>query len=169
MALGCQFQVSSLSAQAVGGVSSWHWSVPLCICYEKLRLYVSIVRKESVILLSLCKGQSLHWKPTKCNAWNLSFWAGGWYNSQNLFPDEHVCYICVYCGMRAMSLYCYGFCIIMMMVCLVSYQSFTSLSLCTVSIHIEGEVDGNLEGLMPYNSLTDYNVKKLDFWPQRRN
>ena len=54
---------------------------------------------------------------------------------------DRVCNFCVYCGVKTMSLCCYECCAIMMMLRLVSPQSFTSPSLCQ---HIYGgEVDVN--------------------------
>ena len=47
-----------------------------------------------------------------------------------LIHDARVCNFCIDCGMKTRLLCCYEFCAVMMMLCLLSPQSFSSLSLC---------------------------------------
>ena len=64
------------------------------------------------------------------NPWNHGIELMGINSVYGLIHDDRVCNFSVYCGMKTRLLCCYEFCAIMMMLYLVSPQSFTSLSLC---------------------------------------
>ena len=161
-AFGCWcYQCELLTAQALrvrGGVPSWRWSVRTSASVIKNDLMWTINEKKESILLSFVRENPLLWKPTKWNAWNLSYWTGhctksvycGETNDEHCFVnpwnhgielmginsvyglihDARVCNFCIDCGMKTRLLCCYEFCAVMMMLCLLSPQSFTSLSLC---------------------------------------
>ena len=63
------------------------------------------------------------------NPWNHGVEVMGINSVNGLIHDARVCNFCVYCGMKTRFLCCYEFCAVMMMLCLLSPQSFTSLSL----------------------------------------
>ena len=64
------------------------------------------------------------------NAWNHGVKVMGINSVYGLIHDARVCNFCVYCGMKTRFLCCYEFCAVMVMLCLLSSQRFTSLSLC---------------------------------------
>ena len=64
------------------------------------------------------------------NPWNHSIELMGINSVYGLIHDDRVCNFCVYCGMKTRSFCSYEFCAVMMMLCLLSPQNFTSLSLC---------------------------------------
>ena len=64
------------------------------------------------------------------NLWNHGIELMGINSAYVLIHDARVCNFCVDCGMNTRLLCCYEFCAVMMMLCLLSPQNFTSLSLC---------------------------------------
>ena len=63
------------------------------------------------------------------NPWNHGIELMGINCVYGLIHDARLCNFCVYCGMEIRLLCCYEFCAVMMMLCLLSPQSFSSLSL----------------------------------------
>ena len=63
------------------------------------------------------------------NPWNHGIELMGINSVYGLIHDARVCNFCIDCGMKTRLLRWYEFCAVMMMLCLLSPQSFTSLSL----------------------------------------